>query len=189
FILFHSYDCRICSFPTRRSSDLFDLLFSNNSQLYKVGLDIYLNDKNTLSIFTNQNIYEGDIFGDTYIFYLNNPELDINQRFDAFDENYSQQYNLSYKLELDKEGHTIELEADHNIYESNSQNNNTFLGNIFRPNYLEKTDSDRDQSIVNLDYVNPLSESLKLELGLEARLFNSETDYFSDARSQNSQAQ
>src|SRR5690606_38300678 len=126
---------------------------------------------------------------DLFIYYLNNPELDINQRFDAFDENYSQQYNLSYKLELDKEGHTIELEADHNIYESNSQNNNTFFGNMIRPNYLEKTDSNRDQSIVNLDYVNPLSESLKLELGLEARLFNSETDYFSDARSQNSNGQ
>jgi iron complex outermembrane receptor protein len=163
----------------------FDLLFRNYSQLYKVGLDIYINDKNTLSVFTNQNIYEGDIFGDTFISYLNNPALDINQIFDASSDNYSQQYNLSYKLELDKEGHTIELEADHNIFESNSLNNNTFAGNIFRPNYIEETDANREQSIINLDYVNPLSESAKLELGLEARLLNSVTDYFSDARSQN----
>jgi outer membrane receptor protein involved in Fe transport len=165
----------------------FDLLMRNYSQLYKVGLDIYINDKNTLSIFTNQNIFDGDTFGDTFIFNLNNPALDINQMFDAGNENYSQQYNLSYKLELDKEGYTIELEADHNIFESNSLNNNTFAGNFIRPNYLEETDANREQSIINLDYVNPLSETAKLEMGLEARLLNSVTDYFSDARSQNAQ--
>ncbi|MEX0995781.1 MAG: outer membrane beta-barrel family protein [Flavobacteriaceae bacterium] len=165
----------------------FDLLFGRKSQLYKVGLDVYINEKNTLSIFTNQNIYDGKIFGDTFIKNLNVPSLDINQKFDAVEDNYSQQYNLSYKLEFEKEDHTLELEADHNIFESESQNNNTFFGNINRPNYLEETNSDREQSVINLDYVNPLSETAKLELGAEARLFNSITDYFSDARSQNSE--
>lgn len=163
----------------------FDLLFRNHSQLYKVGLDVYLNDKNTLSFFTNQNLYNGDIFGDTFINNLNDPSLDIIQKFDAESDNYSQQYNLSYKLDFDKEGHFIELEADHNIFESSSFNNNTFAGNFIRPNYIEDTDSEREQTIINLDYTNPLSESTKLELGLEARLLNSFTDYFSDARSQN----
>ncbi len=164
----------------------FDLLFRNYSQLYKVGVDIYLNDKNTMSFFTNQNIYEGDIFGDTSIFNLNNPSLDIFQNFNGANENYSQQYNFSYKLKLDKEDHTIELEADHNIFESDSFNLNTFAGSVTRPNYLENTDVNRDQTTINLDYVNPLSETIKLELGLEARLLGSLTDYFSDARSQNS---
>ncbi len=164
----------------------FDLLFRNYSQLYKAGVDIYINDKNTLSVFTNQNIYKGDIIGDTFIFDLNNPSLDIVQNFNAENDNYSQQYNLSYKLELDKEDHTLELEADHNIYEADSFNLNTFSGNIIRPNYEEETEVNRDQTTINLDYVNPLSESSKLELGLEARLLGSLTDYFSDARSQNS---
>lgn len=164
----------------------FDLLFGRKSQLYKVGVDVYINEKNTFSIFTNQNIYDGKIFGDTFIKNLNEPTLDIKQNFDALEDNYSQQYNLIYKLEFEKEDHTLEFEADHNIYESDSQNINSFFGNISRPNYIEETNSDRDQSIINLDYVNPLSETAKLELGLEARLFNSITDYFSDARSQNS---
>lgn len=163
----------------------FDLLFRNYSQLYKVGIDIYINDKNTLSVFTNQNIYEGDIFGDTTILNLNNPSLDINQNFNGENENFSQQYNLSYKLKLDEEDHTLELEADHNIFESDSFNLNTFAGNLTRPNYLENTDANRDQTTINLDYVNPLSETTKLELGLEARLLGSLTNYFSDARSQN----
>lgn len=163
----------------------FDLLFKNYSQLYKVGVDVYINEKNTLSVFTNQNIFEGDIIGDTNIFNLNNPSLDINQNFDAVDENYSQQYNLSYKLNIDEDDHTLELEADHNIFDSDSFNNNTFSGSFTRPNYIEETDVTRDQTTINLDYVNPLSESIKLELGLEARLLGSLTNYFSDARSQN----
>lgn len=167
----------------------FDLLFRNYSQLYKVGVDIYLNDKNTLSFFTNQNIFEGDIFGDTNIFNISNPALDINQKFNGGNDNYSQQYNLSYKLNFDKEGHFIELEADHNIFESTSINNNTFIGNFARPNFIEDTESEREQTIINLDYTNPLSESSKLELGLEARLVNTVTDYFSDARSQNEEGQ
>lgn len=163
----------------------FDLIFRNYSQLYKVGVDVYINEKNTLSLFTNQNIFEGDIIGDTNIFNLNNPSLDINQNFDAVNENYSQQYNLSYKLKLDEEDHTLELEADHNVFDSDSFNNNTFSGNFTRPNYIEETDVERDQTTINLDYVNPISESMKLELGLEARLLGSITNYFSDARSQN----
>lgn len=167
----------------------FDLLFRNYSQLYKVGLDIYLNDKNTISFFTNQNIYNGEIFGDTFILNLDNPLLDLQQNFNAEDDNFSQQYNASYKLQIDKENHTLELEADHNIYESDAMNTNTFLGNLIRPNFIENTDANRDQTTINLDYVNPLSETAKLELGLEARLLSSVTDYFSDARSQNSQGE
>lgn len=167
----------------------FDLLFRNHSQLYKVGLDIYLNDKNTLSFFTNQNLFNGDVFADSDINYLNNPTFNISQRLDANNENYSQQYNLSYKLNFDKEGHFIELEADHNIFESTSLNNNSFSGSFARPNFRENTETDREQTIINLDYTNPLSESTKLEMGLEARLLNSVTDYFSNARSQNEEGQ
>lgn len=163
----------------------FDLLFRNYSQLYKAGVDIYINDKNTFSIFTNQNIYDGDNTGDTFIYHGNNPSLDLIQNFNAEGDNYSQQYNLSYKLELDKEDHTLELEADHNIFESDSYTLNTFSGNNIRPNFLENTESNSDHTTLNLDYVNPLSESSKLELGLEARLLGTLTDYFSDARSQN----
>lgn len=167
----------------------FDLLNKNNSQLYKVGLDIYLNDRNTVSFFTNQNIFTGGLLGDTFIINQTNPSLDIEQNFNADNDNTSQQYNLAYKLELDTEGQTIELEADHNIFESDAQNFNAFSGSNARPNFFEDTRVNREQTIVNIDYENPLSETKKLEAGLEARLLNSVTDYFSDARSQNSVGQ
>lgn len=167
----------------------FDLLNKNNSQLYKVGLDMYLNDKNTLSLFTNQNLFKGGMLGDTFILNMNNPSFDIAQNFNADNDNNSQQYNFAYKLELDKKGHTIELEADHNIFESDVQNFNTFFGSSSRPNFFEDTAVNREQTIINLDYVKPLSETKKLEAGLEARLLNSVADYFSNARSQNSEGQ
>jgi len=167
----------------------FDLLFRNYSQLYKAGVDMYINDKNTISFFTNQNIYNGEIFGDTFLLNLDNPLLDLQQNFNAEDDNSSQQYNASYKLQLEKEDHTLELEADHNIYESDAMNSNTFSGNLIRPNFIENTNANRDQTTINLDYVNPLSETAKLEMGLETRLLSSVTDYFSDARSQNSQGE
>ena len=65
----------------------FDLLFGRKSQLYKVGVDVYINEKNTFSIFTNQNIYDGKIFGDTFIKNLNEPTLDIKQNFEAVEDN------------------------------------------------------------------------------------------------------
>lgn len=83
----------------------FDLTPENYSQLYKVGVDIYLNDKNTISLFTNQNIYDGQFSGETRIINGNDPTFNIIQNFDSENDNYSQQYNLSFKRSFDKEGH------------------------------------------------------------------------------------
>ena len=51
-----------------------DVLDGRKSYVYKVGLDFYLNDKNTISIFTNQNIYNGNTNGRTNIYYSDDTE-------------------------------------------------------------------------------------------------------------------
>jgi outer membrane receptor protein involved in Fe transport len=150
-----------------------------------VGVDYYINNNNTLSVFTNQNVFNGGFVGDTFITSEVNNLLDISQNIDGDNNNNSQQYNLAYKLKLNKEDHTLDFEADHNIFDSDAFNVNTFNGFNTRPNFIEDIGIKREQSIFNLDYVNPLSETKKLEAGLEARLLNSVTDYFSDARVQN----
>ena len=43
----------------------FNFYNNNKSHLFKVGVDYYLNDNNTLSFFTNQNIYDGNGTGTT----------------------------------------------------------------------------------------------------------------------------
>ncbi|WP_299125969.1 TonB-dependent receptor [uncultured Winogradskyella sp.] len=162
----------------------FDILNNNKSNLFKVGVDFYLNDKNTISIFTNQNIFDGWTDVNTRIDYLLDPSLDQSQAIRGVNENDSQQYNFNYKHDFDEEGHNIELEVDHNIFEGFGGTNNTFFS-AQRPNFIEDTNTDRNRTTINLDYVKPLSESVKLELGLQARLFDNSIFYESDGREQN----
>ena len=162
----------------------FDILNNNKSHLFKIGLDFYLNDKNTISVFTNQNIFDGWTNVNTQIDFLADPSLDQSQAIRGVNENDSQQYNFNYKLDLDDEGHNIELEVDHNIFEGFGGTNNAFFS-AQRPNFNEDTDTDRSRTTINLDYVNPLSESVKLELGLQARLFENNIFYESNGREQN----
>lgn len=161
-----------------------DILDKNKSHLFKVGLDFYLNEKNTISIFTNQNIFESGVDASTDILY---DDENFNQRqvITNNNDNSSNQYNFDYKLDFEKEGHNIELEVDHNIFNGDSRNDNTFSGFIERPNFYELTDTDRDRTTINLDYVNPLNEKTKLELGLQVRMFNNTLNYFSNGRSEN----
>ncbi|WP_431158401.1 TonB-dependent receptor domain-containing protein [Winogradskyella poriferorum] len=162
-----------------------DLLDSQNSNLFKLGVDYYINDKNTFSVFTNQNFFDGGAFGQTGLFFENDPSLNQNQIIDNTNENMSQQYNVNYKLDFDKEGHNIELEADFNIFDNDVVTYNRFSGMGARPNFDEFTDTERDRTTLNLDYVNPLSDKSKLEAGLQARLFSTDLDYNSNARVQN----
>lgn len=167
------------------SIQTLDILDDRESNLFKVGLDLYINEKNTLSIFTNQNIFDGENFILTDLNFINTPINDQDQVLDSNNENNSSQYNLDYKLDFKKEGHNIELEVDYNVFNNSIITNNLFAGNNVRPNFIEFTDTDRDRTTVNLDYVNPLSETSKLELGLQARLFNTQLNYSSNARIQN----
>jgi outer membrane receptor protein involved in Fe transport len=167
-------------------TQLFDITDERNSHLFKVGVDYYINDKNTFSIFTNQNIFDGGALGETELIFSNNSSNNQLQLFDNNNENNSQQYNVNYKLDFDKEGHNIELEADHNIFDNDIFTDNNFSDVGSRPDFDEFTKIDRARTEINLDYINPLTESSKLEIGLQARLFENEIDYFSDARIQNS---
>jgi outer membrane receptor protein involved in Fe transport len=161
-----------------------DILDKRKSHVFKTGVDFYLNDKNTISVFTNQNIYDGGTNGGTSIFYSNGTIQD--QIIGNSGDNTSQQYNFNYKLDFTKEGQNIELEVDHNIYNGDSRTDNLFSGNANnRSNFFELSDTERDFTTINLDYVDPLSENSKLELGLQARLFNNTIDYESNGRSQN----
>lgn len=155
----------------------FDFGNDNTSHLIKAGVDYYINDKNTLSFYTTQNIFDGDGFGKTVVDFLTNNTNDVIQNFDNSNKSTSQTYNLDYKIDFNKEGHNLELEVNYNttdapekaIFDLNYPNSINW-------NYL-RTDgvsNNRDNTIINLDYINPLSESSKLEMGLETRIQTTE---------------
>ena len=161
------------------SEQFFDILNNNKSYLYKLGLDFYLNDHNTLSFFTNQNHFEGNALAKIDIFYYDSPASDLAQDFAEDMENQSEQYNFDYKLEFDKEGHNLELEVDHNRFSEDDVANFSTTGNTIYPDYTDFVDTKRRQTIANLDYSNPLDSISKLEVGLEARIFETDVDYTS----------
>jgi len=163
------------------SFQTIELLNNNKSHLYKIGVDYYLNDKNTISVFTNQNIFDGKNLS-TSNFIFNNDMLNNQlQVTNGVNDNRSSQYNFDYKLDFDKEGHNIELEIDYNIF-NNSIDTDNILNLTIRPDFIELTNTDRNRTTINLDYINPLSDNTKLEFGLQARLFDNQIIYESDAR-------
>lgn len=160
----------------------FNILDNNKTHLFKVGVDFYLNDKHTISVFTNQNLFDGWTKVNTRVDYVADNNLEL-QYIDGNNENNSQQYNFNYKFDINDKGHTIELEADHNTYDGENYDINTFTTS--RPNFFQDNDTDRNRTTINLDYTNPLTETSKLELGLQARLFDNSIFYESDAREVN----
>jgi len=162
-----------------------DILSRRKSHVFKVGVDFYLNEKNTISVFANRNLFDGGTSGGTDIFYSDNSIQ--NQNFNDEGDNTSEQYNFNYSLDFTKEGRNLELEVDYNLYDADNFTDNLFGGNTgnIRSNFFELTDTERNRTSINLDYVDPLDENTKLEFGLQARLFDNVIDYESDGRSQN----
>ncbi|MEP3836292.1 MAG: outer membrane beta-barrel family protein [Algibacter sp.] len=163
-------------------NSLQNFKFQNNgkSHLYKVGVDFYMNDKNTISFFTNQNIYNGNNTGSAIISYTS---LTQGQLFNNTSSNNSGQYNLAYKHEFTDENETLDIEIDYNDFENDELANFDFFNFNFPTNYVDNVDTQRQQTTVNIDYVKPITDKTKIEAGLEARLFNTNIDYMSTGQS------
>ncbi len=156
----------------------FRFLDNNKSHLFKVGMDYFINDHNTISIYTNQNLFDGLTLGTTAINFLNNDQNDLTQDLTSDSDNLGATYNFDYKHDFKKEGHNIELEVDYNVFNSDSDDDFDFIGGDGSfTNYTDLIDNERKNTTINLDYVNPLSEKIKLELGYEARLRRTNNDY------------
>ncbi len=163
------------------SQQAFNFFDNDKSHLYKFGVDFYADDNNTISVFTNQNTYDGKGIGTVNIYKPNTPTQ--SQIFDNLSDNISSQYNFAFKHNFAKEGEKIDLEIDYNTFDKNETSDFTYTNISFPPNYKDHVDTNREQTTVNLDYVNPLSEKAKLEFGLEARLFNTDAYYDSTGQS------
>ena len=159
------------------SGEYHDLLFGNESYLAKVGVDYYLNERNTLSLFTRQNLFYEDFDGTVAIRYPHEPLKDYSQLFDTNQENISSTYNFVYLHDFVKEGHNLGLEVDYNEYTNEEEAFYDYEGAATADPYRDDLLKERYNTVANLDYVNPLSEKTKLEMGAEARLLRIRNDY------------
>ncbi|MFY9242845.1 MAG: TonB-dependent receptor [Polaribacter sp.] len=163
-------------FVERPGVNLQDFTFvnDNRSNLIKIGADFYLNDKNTLSVYTNQNWFTGLGNGSAVISDVNGNEL-INAPNIQKSNSPTGTYNINYKVDFEKKGHNLEFEATYSNTDGTSDLEN--LNTLQQPsdfdykvfNYINDIGTDRSNTLINLDYTNPISETTKLELGLEYR--------------------
>ncbi|AOW08069.1 outer membrane beta-barrel family protein [Flavobacterium gilvum] len=156
--------------PNDENTQSFDFLNDNTSHLAKVGLDFYLNDTNTISVYTTQNINNNNGKSQVTVDYLIPVKPSIYQTVDSKYNNYTQTYNLDYKKKFKKEGHTLE-------FEGNYSNNKDSENSIYNDPKTNDIDNKRNNVLLNLDYVNPLTETIKLEAGLETRIENTKNNF------------
>lgn len=144
----------------------------NTSHLVKLGMDYYIDEKNTISFYTNQNLVNGSGDGYTNINYSSLLLRDSQQLSDSETDNYTQTYDLAYKHDFTKKGETLDFQA--NFSNTDSPENSDYLLNQVNPTSTRVTtndiERDTDYLQINVDYVNPLSETVKLEVGAETRI-------------------
>jgi len=157
-----------------------DVINDNESYLGKFGIDYYMNDHNTLSVYTTQNHFTGKGDITTGISYpADNTDFEnISQHNNNESDNRNNTYNLAYKHKFEKEGHNLDLEGNYNdSKQTQDANYTTTTGTnaptIYNDNVLDK----RQNTTLNLDYINPLNDKSTLELGAESRLIRSENTY------------
>lgn len=163
------------------SRQLIDVSNKNKGHLIKFGMDFYIDDKNTISVYTNQNIFGGRGRVVSNLLTLDPVEgIWQDARYDT--DNTTQTYNLAYKKLFEREGETLDVELNHNV---SRQDQDASFENVFRNPALPNTgyaDDLQDQfelSTANLDYVRPIGERSRLELGAEGRWFRSQNDFVS----------
>lgn len=148
----------------------FDFSNENTAHLAKVGLDFYLNDTNTISVYTTQNISDENGHSQVIVDFSAPTEPSINQLLDTKNDNYTQTYNLDYKKKFKKEGHTLE-------FEGNYSNNDNTENSVFNDPKTNDITNKGENVLLNLDYTNPLTETIKLEAGLETRIENTKNNF------------
>jgi outer membrane receptor protein involved in Fe transport len=161
------------------SEQTFDFYGKNKSHLIKVGVDFYINDKNTLSAYTNQNINNATNEGQTDILFKSGNFPNIIQNIDSDDESDSQTYNLNYKHEFNKVGQTLEIETNYSTT-NNKQLANYYLKTgipIVESSYVDTTENERNTTNINIDYTDPINDKQKLEVGFESRIRKTDNSY------------
>lgn len=165
---------------TRTLENTVQLTDNNNersSHLIKVGMDYFINDKNTVSLYTNQNIFNSTSEGEKAILFNEDPSLNFSQFDNINDDNTNATYNFDLIHDFRKEGHRMEFEFDYNTLDRDIRNDFIFSGNIPLGDYEETIADKRTNTTINLDYVHPVNERSLLELGLESRLRRSDNQY------------
>jgi len=161
------------------SNNIFKVMNNNKSVLGKVGFDYYINDFNTLSVYTNQNYGNGTArINNTLLYPAASASNDINLVSNLDGDNKNNAYNLAFKHKFEKEGHTLDFEGNFNdVKETQYVDYVSTVTGASAVYYNDAVIDNRKNVTANLDYVNPLNDKTTLEAGAEARVIRTDNDY------------
>lgn len=161
------------------SNNIFKVMNNNKSVLGKVGFDYYINDFNTLSVYTNQNYGNGTArINNTLLYPAASASNDINLVSNLDGDNKNNAYNLAFKHKFEKEGHTLDFEGNFNDVKETQYVDYVSTVTGASPVYYNDAVMDNRKNVTaNLDYVNPLNDKTTLEAGAEARVIRTDNDY------------
>ena len=165
--------------PNLENAQKFEFNNFYTSHLLKLGLDYFVDEKNTLSFYTNLNLNYNGGKGSTVINYLDPSNNDSQQLFDSNGDNNTQTYDFVYKHDFKKAGENLEFQA--NFSKTTNPERTAYDFTTDAPSRrLISNDIVRDINYLqlNLDYVNPITETIKLELGAESRIQRIANDFF-----------
>ncbi|CAM1371137.1 outer membrane beta-barrel protein [Tenacibaculum xiamenense] len=145
----------------------FDFLYDYNDHSFRVGADLFIDKKNTVSVYTYQTVSRNSLSNnalfqsDTGNLYTPNiSNYDFSERI----------YNIDYKHTLKNEG-SIELEVNYSDYKNPEESINRLPQDPSNRLYHYNNDIDDTQKswLINLDFEKIILDSVKLETGLEYR--------------------
>ncbi|MGH2666815.1 TonB-dependent receptor domain-containing protein [Flavobacterium sp.] len=161
----------------------FEFKTLSNSHLVKFGIDYYINDKNTFSVYTNQSLNHSKGTGKTIVDYSGNANNDSYQFFRNNNKNDSQTYDVAFKHNFDKKDEILEVEVNYSKTKNSEDTHyddsaNEFNGNLFSDSQTRNLIKGvTDYTQINIDYTNPLTEKTKLELGAETRIQTTKNNF------------
>ncbi len=149
-----------------------------NSHNGKFGLDYDINDKHSVTVSANFGLSNNNSIGNKLSKYSNSSNLVYltNKQDDDNDSPYNN-YNIStfYKFTIDTNGQELTTDIYYNNWSYNSKSMTNVLtynaNNELVPNLLTnkiKSDNSSDNFNGELNYVYPLSKTMRLESGLRA---------------------
>ena len=150
-------------------------VFDNDpeSHLLKLGADVYLNKRNTLSLYTTQNF--NDSYNDGVTKVTVNDILITNSPNASSVDSRSGVYNVNYKTLFNEKGdHNLDLEAN---YSKSTSPENAVYNDLVNPNdnalnFTNNIRNTQENTIINIDYSRPINEHSKIEVGGELRVNN-----------------
>ncbi|OWP75935.1 outer membrane beta-barrel family protein [Flavobacterium oreochromis] len=145
----------------------FDIIQFRKNNFTKIGTDFYINDKNSLSFYTIQNFDNRTVEFKNDINYLDS-NLKDSQKQESNGLEKNQTYNLAYKHKFDKENKTLDIELNYNL--NDDPENSIFKDGNYTIKSTNGIQKNGKNFIGNIDFVNPINETSKIELGLETRL-------------------